>query len=47
VFHPQTDGLSEWMNQWIEQYLCLIATNQNKWSKWLPVTPQQVYYLLL
>jgi len=21
AFHPQTDGLSEWKNQWIEQYL--------------------------
>jgi hypothetical protein len=37
AFHPQTDGLSEWMNQWIEQYLCLITVNQNKWSKWLPM----------
>jgi RNase H-like domain found in reverse transcriptase/Integrase zinc binding domain/Chromo (CHRromatin Organisation MOdifier) domain len=37
VFHPQTDSLSEWTNQWIEQYLCLIATNQSKWSKWLPM----------
>jgi hypothetical protein len=35
AFHPQTDGLSEQTNQWIEQYLCLIAANQNKWSKWL------------
>jgi hypothetical protein len=31
------DGLSEWTNQWIEQYLQLITTNQNKWSKWLPI----------
>jgi hypothetical protein len=37
AFHPQTDGLSEQMNQWIEQYLCLITTNQNEWSKWLPM----------
>ena len=21
AFHPQTDGLSEWKNQWVEQYL--------------------------
>jgi hypothetical protein len=37
VFHPQTDGLSEWTNQWVEQYLCLITVNQNEWSKWLPM----------
>jgi transposase InsO family protein len=30
VFHPQTDGLLEWTNQWVEQYLCLITVNQNK-----------------
>jgi Integrase zinc binding domain len=37
VFHPQTDGLSECTNQWVEQYLRLITTNQNEWSKWLPM----------
>jgi hypothetical protein len=37
VFHPQTDGLSERTNQWIEQYLHLITVNQNEWSKWLPM----------
>jgi hypothetical protein len=37
VLHPQTDGLSEQTNQWVEQYLCLIAANQNEWSKWLPM----------
>jgi hypothetical protein len=37
AFHPQTNGLSEQMNQWIEQYPHLITTNQNKWSKWLPM----------
>jgi hypothetical protein len=37
AFHPQTDGLSEWTNQWIEQYLHLIMVNQNEWSKWLPM----------
>ena len=21
AFHPQTDGLTEWTNQWLEQYL--------------------------
>jgi hypothetical protein len=37
AFHPQTDGLSEWKNQWIEQYLCLICANQDEWAKWLPI----------
>jgi hypothetical protein len=37
AFHPQTGGLSEWTNQWVEQYLRLITTNQNEWSKWLPM----------
>jgi hypothetical protein len=37
AFHPQTDGLSERTNQWVEQYLHLITTNQNKWNKWLPM----------
>jgi RNase H-like domain found in reverse transcriptase/Integrase zinc binding domain/Chromo (CHRromatin Organisation MOdifier) domain len=37
AFHPQTDGLSERTNQWIEQYLCPITTNQNDWRKWLPM----------
>jgi Integrase zinc binding domain len=37
AFHPQMDGLSEWTNQWIEQYLWLITINQNEWSKWLPM----------
>jgi hypothetical protein len=31
------DRLSEQKNQWIEQYLCLIAANQDKWSRWLPI----------
>jgi len=38
VFHPQTDGLSERKNQWVEQYLQLITTNQEDWSDWLAVT---------
>jgi hypothetical protein len=37
AFHPQTDGLSERKNQWIEQYLHLICTNQDEWAKWLPM----------
>jgi Chromo (CHRromatin Organisation MOdifier) domain len=37
AFHPQTDRLSERKNQWIEQYLRLICTNQDEWAKWLPM----------
>jgi len=38
AFHPQTDGLSERKNQWIEQYLRLIANvQQEDWSQWLTV----------
>jgi transposase InsO family protein len=37
AFRPQTDGLSERTNQWVEQYVRLISTNQNQWSKWLPM----------
>jgi Chromo (CHRromatin Organisation MOdifier) domain len=37
AFHPQTNGLSERKNQWIEQYLRLICANQDEWAKWLPM----------
>jgi len=37
AFHPQTDGLSERKNQWIEQYLRLVTANQEDWSNWLAV----------
>jgi hypothetical protein len=38
VFHPQTDGLSEWTNQWVEQYLRLtINSAQTDWSDWLGI----------
>jgi len=39
AFHPQTDGLSERKNQWIEQYLRLLAAGQqDDWSQWLTIT---------
>ena len=39
VFHPQTDGLSERKNQWIEQYLHTIVTSHPEdWSYWITVT---------
>ena len=38
AFHPQTDDLSERKNQWVEQYLRLIANAQQEdWSQWLTV----------
>jgi len=38
AFHPQTDGLSERKNQWIEQYLRLLTTaQQDDWDKWLTI----------
>jgi len=38
IFHPQTDGLSEWKNQWIEQYLRLItSSNPEHWTQWLDI----------
>jgi hypothetical protein len=38
AFHPQTDGLAERTNQWIEQYLWLVTGAQpNDWSKWLTI----------
>ena len=37
VYHPQTDGLMERKNQWVEQYLRLVTTNQEDWSTMLPL----------
>ena len=36
VFHPQTDGQTEWMNQELEQYLRLFVEHrQRDWLEWL------------
>jgi hypothetical protein len=36
AFHPQTDGLSEQKNQWIEQYLRLVTSAAPEdWTQWL------------
>ncbi len=36
AFHPQTDGLSERKNQWVEQYLRLITSMDPKgWVDWI------------
>ena len=32
VYRPQTDGLTEHKNQWLEQYLRLVAGNNKEWS---------------
>jgi len=38
AFHPQTDGLSERKNQWIEQYLRLITSSDPEhWTQWLDI----------
>ena len=36
--HPQTDGLLEWKNQWVEQYLRLVTGGQPEdWLDWLAI----------
>ena len=38
AFHPQTDGLSERKNHWVEQFLRLVTEGcQDDWSEWLPL----------
>ena len=38
VFHPQTDGLSERKNQWVELFLRhLMSAQQDDWANWLPI----------
>ncbi len=38
AFHPQTDGLSERKNQWVEQYLRLVTSlHPEDWTRWLSV----------
>jgi len=37
AYHPQMDGLTERKNQWVEQYLRLVTTNQEDWSTILPL----------
>ena len=36
AFHPQTDGLSEWKNQWVKQYLWIITSlHPEDWTSWI------------
>src|SRR6266581_1641758 len=38
TFHPQTDGLSERKNQWVEQYLRLVTSQHPQdWIEWLSI----------
>jgi hypothetical protein len=38
AFHPQTDGISERKNQWIEQYLRLMTSiSPENWTHWLAI----------
>ena len=38
ALHPQTDGLSKWKNQWVEQYLWTVtASHPEDWSYWISV----------
>ena len=38
TFHPQTDGLTECKNQWVEQYLQMYTSvRQDNWNAWLPI----------
>jgi hypothetical protein len=38
AFHPQMDSLSKRTNQWIKQFLCLVAgAQQDDWKHWLPI----------
>ena len=38
AYHPQMDGQSEQMNQWLEQYLRFwVNKQQDNWAKYLPI----------
>ena len=38
VFHPQTDGQTEWLNREINQYLrTYVNDRQNEWAKWIKI----------
>ncbi|QRV84489.1 Retrotransposable element Tf2 protein [Ceratobasidium sp. AG-Ba] len=38
AFHPETDGISERTNQWIEGFLRTFCNyQQDDWTKWLPI----------
>ena len=38
AYHPETDGQTEWVNAWIEQYLRLYVNHrQTDWLEWLSI----------
>ena len=38
AYHPETDGQTEWVNAWVEQYLQLYVNHQQTdWSEWLSI----------
>jgi hypothetical protein len=38
AFHPRTNRQAEWMNTWVEQYLCPWTSSQpHVWAKMLPI----------
>jgi hypothetical protein len=38
AFHPETDGLVERTNQWLEGWICIFGNHkQDDWAKWLPI----------
>ena len=38
AFHPQTEGLSERKNQWIEQYLQIVTSlHPTDWTEWISI----------
>ena len=39
AYHPETDGQTERVNAWVEQYLCIyINYRQLDWVEWLSIT---------
>jgi transposase InsO family protein len=44
AYHPQLDDQTEWINQKVEQYLCIFCNyRQNDWSEWLAMA-EFAYY---
>ena len=38
AYHPETDGQTEWVNAWVEQYLRLYVNHrQTNWLEWLSI----------